>query len=51
MSRGYVVWTNEDYLIRGLPADYLRLLSPLINQPYQEMNFSWQLFQERINNE
>ena len=23
-SRGYVVWTNEDYLDKGLPADYLR---------------------------
>ncbi|PWR75694.1 methionine--tRNA ligase [Methanospirillum stamsii] len=50
-SRGYVVWTNEDYLDQGLPADYLRYYMLTYTSHTKEMNFSWQLFQERVNNE
>ena len=50
-SRGYVVWTNEDYLDRGLPADYLRYYLLAYTSHTKELNFSWKLFAERINNE
>jgi len=50
-SRGYVVWTNEDYLDKGLPADYLRYYLLSYTSHTKELNFSWKVFQERINNE
>jgi len=50
-SRGYVVWTNEDYLDKGLPADYLRYYLLSYTNHTKELNFSWKVFQERVNNE
>lgn len=50
-SRGYVVWTNDDYLDQGLPADYLRYYLLAYTSHTKELNFSWKIFQERINNE
>ncbi len=50
-TRGYVVWTNEDYLDRGLPADYLRYYLLSYTNHTKELNFSWKVFGERINNE
>jgi methionyl-tRNA synthetase len=50
-SRGYVVWTNEDYLDKGLPADYLRYYLLSYTNHTKELNFSWKVFSERINNE
>ncbi|RPJ53065.1 MAG: methionine--tRNA ligase, partial [Methanobacteriota archaeon] len=50
-SRGYVVWTNEDYLDQGLPPDYLRYYLLSYTSHTKELNFSWKVFQERINNE
>jgi methionyl-tRNA synthetase len=50
-SRGYVVWTNDDYLDRGLPVDYLRYYLLSYTSHTKELNFSWPLFSERINNE
>jgi len=50
-SRGYVVWTNEDYLDKGLPADYLRYYLLAYTSHTKELNFSWKVFSERINNE
>jgi methionyl-tRNA synthetase len=50
-TRGYVVWTNEDYLDRGLPADYLRYYLLSYTSHTKELNFSWKVFGERINNE
>ncbi|TAJ44857.1 methionine--tRNA ligase [Methanofollis fontis] len=50
-SRGYVVWTNEDYLDQGLPADYLRYYLLCYTSHTKELNFSWQVFQERVNAE
>jgi methionyl-tRNA synthetase len=50
-TRGYVVWTNEDYLDRMLPADYLRYYLLSYTNHTKELNFSWNVFGERINNE
>lgn len=50
-SRGNVVWTNDDYLDQGLPADYLRYYLLAYTSHTKELNFSWKIFQERINNE
>jgi len=50
-SRGYVVWTNEDYLDSGLSSDYLRYYLLAYTSHTKELNFSWSAFQERINNE
>lgn len=50
-TRGYVVWTNEDYLDKGLPADYLRYYLLSYTNHTKELNFSWKVFGERINNE
>ena len=38
-SRGYVVWTNEDYLDRGLSPDYLRVLPSFLYQPHKRTQF------------
>jgi methionyl-tRNA synthetase len=50
-SRGYVVWTNDDYLDKGLSADYLRYYLLAYTSHTKELNFSWKVFGERINNE
>ena len=50
-SRGYVVWTNDDYLDKGLPAEYLRYYLLAYTSHTKELNFSWKVFCERINNE
>jgi methionyl-tRNA synthetase len=50
-TRGYVVWTNDDYLDRGMPADYLRYYLLSYTSHTKELNFSWKVFQDRINNE
>lgn len=50
-SRGYVVWTNEDYLDLGLPADCLRYYLLAYTSHTKELNFSWRAFADRINNE
>jgi methionyl-tRNA synthetase len=50
-SRGYVVWANEDYLDQGLSPDYLRYYLLSYTNHTRELNFSWKLFGERVNNE
>lgn len=50
-SRGNVVWTKEDYLDKGLPADYLRYYLLDYTSHTRELDFSWKEFQARINNE
>jgi methionyl-tRNA synthetase len=50
-SRGYVIWTKEDYLEKGLPADYLRYYLLAYTNHTRELDFSWKEFQTRINNE
>lgn len=50
-SRGYVVWTNDDYLDQGLPADYLRYYLLSYTSHTKELDFSWKVYAERVNNE
>jgi methionyl-tRNA synthetase len=50
-SRGYVIWTNEEYLDLDLCADYLRYYLLSYTNHTKELNFSWKVFQDRINNE
>lgn len=50
-SRGNVVWTKEDYIDKGLPADYLRYYLLAYTSHTRELDFSWKEFQARINNE
>ena len=46
-----MVWTKEDYLDKGLPADYLRYYLLDYTSHTRELDFSWKEFQARINNE
>ncbi|NYT05913.1 MAG: methionine--tRNA ligase [Methanomicrobiales archaeon] len=50
-TRGYVVWTNDDYLDQGLCPDYLRYYLLSYTSHTKELNFSWKVFAERVNNE
>ena len=50
-SRGNVIWANEEYLDPGLSADYLRYYLLSYTSHTKELNFSWRLYQEKINNE
>lgn len=50
-SRGYVVWVNEDYLDCGFHPDLLRYYLASYTSHTKELNFSWRVFQEKVNNE
>jgi len=50
-SRGYVVWTNDDYLDLDLPADYLRYYLLAYTNHTKELDFSWHVYADRVNNE
>lgn len=50
-SRGYVVWVNEDYLDHGFHPDLLRYYLSSYTSHTKELNFSWSVFQEKVNNE
>ncbi len=50
-SRGYVVWVEEDYLKQGLHPDLLRYYIAATTSHTRELDFSWRLFQEKVNNE
>jgi methionyl-tRNA synthetase len=50
-SRGYVVWVNEDYLDHGFHPDLLRYYLASYTSHTKELNFSWQVFQEKVNSE
>lgn len=50
-SRGYVVWVEEDYLEQGFHPDLLRYYLVSYTSHTKEVNFSWKVFQERINSE
>ncbi|OFV68777.1 MAG: methionyl-tRNA ligase [Candidatus Syntrophoarchaeum caldarius] len=49
-SRGYVVWVDE-YLENGFHPDLLRYYLVSYTSHTKELNFSWQVFQEKCNNE
>ena len=50
-SRGYVVWVNDDYLDKGFHPDFLRYYLASYTSHTKELNFSWKIFQEKVNNE
>ncbi len=50
-SRGYVVWVGEDYLDHGFHPDLLRYYLTSYTSHTKELNFSWKVFQEKINTE
>jgi len=50
-SRGYVVWVNDDYLDHGFHPDLLRYYLASYTSHTKELNFSWKVFQEKVNNE
>ncbi|AEH61703.1 methionyl-tRNA synthetase [Methanosalsum zhilinae DSM 4017] len=50
-SRGYVVWVDEDYLEHGFHPDLLRYYLASYTSHTKELNFSWDIFQEKINTE
>ncbi|HEY9245817.1 MAG TPA: methionine--tRNA ligase [Candidatus Methanoperedens sp.] len=50
-SRGYVVWVDEDYLDHGFHPDLLRYYIASYTSHTKELNFSWKVFQEKVNNE
>ncbi|KCZ70961.1 protein containing C-terminal region/beta chain of methionyl-tRNA synthetase [Candidatus Methanoperedens nitroreducens] len=50
-SRGYVVWVDEDYLNHGFHPDLLRYYIASYTSHTKELNFSWKIFQDKVNNE
>ncbi len=50
-SRGYVVWVEEDYLDHGFHSDLLRYYLASYTSHTKEVNFSWKVFQDKINTE
>ncbi len=50
-SRGYVVWVDEDYLDQGFHPDLLRYYIANYTSHTKELNFSWKVFQDKVNNE
>ncbi len=50
-SRGYVVWVEDDYLKAGLNPDYLRYYVISYTSHQKDLNFSWEVFRDKINNE
>jgi len=50
-SRGYVVWVEDDYLKAGFNPDYLRYYIVNYTSHQKDLNFSWEVFKEKVNNE
>lgn len=50
-SRGYVVWLEEDYLKSGFSTDFLRYYLTNYTSHQKDLNFSWELFKDKVNNE
>ncbi|MEA1943978.1 MAG: methionine--tRNA ligase, partial [Euryarchaeota archaeon] len=50
-SRGYVVWVNDDYLDKGFHPDLLRYYLASYTSHTKELNFSWKILREKVNNE
>jgi len=50
-SRGYVVWVEEDYLKSGFSPDFLRYYIVNYTSHQKDLNFSWNVFKEKVNNE
>ncbi len=50
-SRGYVVWVEDEYLKAGINPDYLRYYIVNYTSHEKDLNFSWDTFREKVNNE
>jgi methionyl-tRNA synthetase len=50
-SRGYVVWVGEDYLDHGFHPDLLRYYLSSYTSHTKDLNFAWNMLQEKINSE
>ncbi len=50
-SRGYVVWVEDDYLNQGFNPDYLRYYILSYTSHQKDLNFSWKIFRDKVNNE
>lgn len=50
-SRGYVVWVEEDYLKANFNTDYLRYYIINYTSHQKDLNFSWEVFKDKVNNE
>ncbi len=50
-SRGYVVWVEDDYLKAGFDPDYLRYYIVNYTSHQKDLNFSWKVFMDKVNNE
>jgi methionyl-tRNA synthetase len=50
-TRGYVVWVEDDYLKAGFNPDYLRYYIVNYTSHEKDLNFSWKVFRDKVNNE
>jgi len=50
-SRGYVVWVEDDYLKAGFNTDFLRYYIVNYTSHQRDLNFSWEVFRDKVNNE
>ena len=50
-TRGYVVWVEDDYLKAGFNPDYLRYYIVNYTSHEKDLNFSWKVFKDKVNNE
>ncbi len=50
-SRGRAVWLDQDYLDEGFSPDLIRYYIASYTGFERDLNFSWDLFQEKVNSE
>jgi methionyl-tRNA synthetase len=50
-SRGYVIWVSEDYLDNDLDPDYLRYYVVSYTSQTKDLDFTWESFNDKVNNE
>ncbi len=50
-TRGYAVWLEEDYLDKGFDPDVLRYYITSFTGQTKDLDFSWKIYQEKLNNE
>ena len=50
-TRGYVVWVEDDYIKAGFNPDYLRYYIVNYTSHEKDLNFSWKVFRDKVNNE
>ena len=50
-TRGYAVWLEKDYLDNGFDPDALRYYITSFTGQTKDLDFSWSIFHEKVNNE